>query len=135
GLDYSVIKIADNAATLFENNFVRAPGSDPVPITGTADPVVGAPVCKSGQKTGYNCGTIKWINQWQKIGSVATVNNAFITNVCVISGDSGGPVLTGTKALGITNGGSGCSGTGNRHISSPINSILADNPGLKIRTN
>ncbi|MGW6378484.1 Ig-like domain repeat protein, partial [Rhodococcus sp. NPDC055112] len=31
GLDYSVIKIADNAATLFENNFVRAPGSDPVP--------------------------------------------------------------------------------------------------------
>ncbi|MGW6377486.1 Ig-like domain repeat protein [Rhodococcus sp. NPDC055112] len=135
GFDYSVIKIDDNVAKRFANNYVRAPGSDPVAITGTADPVVGAPACTSGKTTGYLCGKVTSINQRTKLGS-ATLKNAFRTNICTNKGDSGGPVLTGTKALGITAGGNGCpTGAPRSNISSPITSILADNPGLKVRTN
>ncbi|MGW6375122.1 Ig-like domain repeat protein [Rhodococcus sp. NPDC055112] len=134
GSDYSVIKIDDNVAKRFENNFVRAPGSAPVAITGTADPVVGAPACKSGKSTGYTCGKITRINERRTLGS-AKLNNAFGANLCSGHGDSGGPVLTGTKALGILNGSTIPCGGSLSTISVPIKEILKENPGLKIRTN
>ncbi|WP_143187328.1 S1 family peptidase, partial [Rhodococcus maanshanensis] len=138
GMDYGVIKIDDSVAKRFENNFVRAaPGSDPVPITGTADPVVGAPACKAGVRTGYTCGTITAINMRHTMKSI-TYKDAIFSNICSNTGDSGGPLITGTKALGITSGGSfagQCNKPGLRTVSTPIKSILADNPGLKVRTN
>ncbi|MGW6375510.1 S1 family peptidase, partial [Rhodococcus sp. NPDC055112] len=135
GGDYTVIKISDTAAHRFKNNFINTYGGDPLPITGTADPVVGAPVCKSGMMTHFICGKITNINMNLDNGEL-TVPNAFVSKLCTIRGDSGGPIVTGTKALGITSSGAvgECNGS-SRVWAQPINSILADNPGLKIRTN
>ncbi|MFC7446448.1 S1 family peptidase [Rhodococcus daqingensis] len=148
GLDYSVIKIDDAAAQRFANNFVRAPGANPVPITGTADPVVGAPVCKSGLTTGFSCGTINSVNQIVDVGT-RTLKNGFTANICALQGDSGGAIVTGTRALGISSASNVgdmmfCElasvvttlvGDSPQLYATPINAVLAANPGLKVRTN
>ncbi|MFD4182041.1 S1 family peptidase [Rhodococcus sp. NPDC058514] len=148
GLDYSVIRIDDAAAQRFENNFVRAPGAAPVPITGTADPVVGAPVCKSGLTTGFSCGTINSVNQIVDVGT-RTLKNGFTANICALQGDSGGAIVTGTRALGISSASNVgdlmfCEvasvvttlvGDSPQLYATPINDVLAANPGLKVRTN
>ncbi|MGW6377187.1 S1 family peptidase, partial [Rhodococcus sp. NPDC055112] len=137
GGDYAVIEFRSDAAHRFQNNFVSTHGGDPLAITGTADPVVGAPVCKSGNTSGYTCGKITAINQYVNSGPRgATVPNAFAAKLCTIPGDSGGAMVTGTKALGIVSAGD--PGNCDKPMTTwgqPINSVLAANPGLKIRTN
>ncbi|MGW6375123.1 Ig-like domain repeat protein [Rhodococcus sp. NPDC055112] len=135
GFDYGLIRIDDRRR--FENNFVSTYGGDPVRITGTADPVVGAPVCKSGQVTGFTCGKITAVDVSMNSGPRgARVPNAFAAQVCSIPGDSGGAIVTGTKALGVTVAGSGWDCDPSKQTyGQPINSVLADNPGLKVRTN
>ncbi|SEM08759.1 Ig-like domain repeat protein [Rhodococcus maanshanensis] len=135
GFDYGLIRI--DARNRFENNFVSTYGGAPVRITGTADPVVGAPVCKSGEITGFTCGKITAVDVSMNSGPRgARVPNAFAAKVCSIPGDSGGAIVTGTKALGITAAGSGWDCDPSKQTyAQPINSVLADNPGLKVRTN
>ncbi|MFD6353450.1 Ig-like domain repeat protein [Nocardia tengchongensis] len=135
GGDYTVIKINDNAAHRFENNFINTYGKDPLQITGTANPVVGAPVCKSGMSTGFTCGKITAINQ-DMSNELVTMKDSFVSKLCSLRGDSGGPIVTGTKALGIASAATlgECNGS-SRAWAQPINSILADNPGMKVRTN
>ena len=147
GHDFSVIRIDDNAANRFRNNLVRVPGAGPVPIDGTADPVVGAPVCKSGLTTGFSCGTINGINLTVNVGA-RTLTHGFSSNICALQGDSGGTMITGRRALGI----SSASNVGDMQMceiaqvvtllagdaptlyATPINAILRDNPGLSVRT-
>ncbi|RMI28201.1 hypothetical protein EBN03_31410 [Nocardia stercoris] len=150
GVDFSTIKIDDAAAERFENNFVRGPGGKALAITGTADPVVGAPVCKSGWRAGYSCGTILAVNQTMDGGNGRMMKGEFVANhICSLPGDSGGPVVTGTRALGITSiGNKGsqaeCDATSGPDINPwsqpydsavPIKTILEAVPGLKVRTN
>ncbi|SEK96172.1 Ig-like domain repeat protein [Rhodococcus maanshanensis] len=136
-LDYAVIKIDDGVAKRFENNYVRAPGQAPVAITGTAVPVVGMPVCMSGMVTGYHCGTVEFVD----IMNIPIFPSRFTVSICGLSGDSGGAVLSGTKALGITVRsnkaveGTCDSATAPEVTATPITNILSANPGLKIRTN
>ncbi|MFE4457438.1 Ig-like domain repeat protein [Nocardia tengchongensis] len=125
GGDYTFIQIDGSVAARFKNSFVSTYGGDPLRLTGTADPVVGAPVCKSGQTTGYTCGTI-----------TDAQPNIFAAQICIMMGDSGGAIVTGTKALGITSGTDGYECTSDHHVyGQPIKMILAHNPGLKINTN
>ncbi|MGW6377487.1 Ig-like domain repeat protein [Rhodococcus sp. NPDC055112] len=136
-LDYAVIKIDDGVAKRFENNYVRAPGQAPVAITGTAVPVEGMPVCMSGMVTGYHCGTVEFVD----IMNIPIFPSRFTVSICGLSGDSGGAVLSGTKALGITVRsnkaveGTCESATAPEVTATPITNILSANPGLKIRTN
>ncbi|MGW6376105.1 Ig-like domain repeat protein [Rhodococcus sp. NPDC055112] len=134
GGDYAVIKIYDGVAKRFQNNLVDTYGGDPLRITGTADPVVGAPACKSGNTTGFTCGKITGVNEWI-INSMVRVPNGFVTTACTIPGDSGGAIVTGTKALGITSATNGDCDDKSKGFGTPINSILAATPGLKVRTN
>ncbi|MFF0817790.1 S1 family peptidase [Rhodococcus sp. NPDC003318] len=147
GHDFSIIRVDDAAAYRFQNNLVRVPGRSPLRITGTADPVVGAPVCKSGLTTGFTCGNINAVNQTVDVGS-RTLTNGFSANICALQGDSGGTIVTGDRALGI----SSASNVGDlkfcelasvvttvlgdtpQLFATPINVILADNPGLTVRT-
>ncbi|MFE3227626.1 Ig-like domain repeat protein [Nocardia sp. NPDC059228] len=139
-LDHAVIKIDDGFAKRFQNNYVRAAGHAPVPVTGTAAAVQGEPVCLSGSTTGYHCGTVK-----------GSGGNNFTVAICGLHGDSGGALIAGTKALGIaiqTNGMESqkmCDEfAADPDISDfdkptvtavSIAAILKDNPGLKVRTN
>jgi streptogrisin B len=46
------------------------------------------------------------------------------TNVCAEPGDSGGPLYDGTKAIGITSGGSGDCKTGGTTFFQPVTEAL-----------
>ncbi|MDH6677273.1 hypothetical protein M2284_001471 [Rhodococcus sp. LBL1] len=76
-------------------------------ITGTAVPVVGAPVCKFGQTSGYTCGTVQdaaYSTDLYGNGGESWRVHGFTHNACTLAGDSGGAIITGTRALGITSG-------------------------------
>ncbi|MDG3015700.1 S1 family peptidase [Speluncibacter jeojiensis] len=108
GLDYSVIKLDSSAATKgLDQPVVRGARGTTITITGTAAPVVGAPVCKSGQTSGYTCGVVLAANVSTKLyasdGSSRTVHG-FADSACTLSGDSGGAIVSGTLAMGITSG-------------------------------
>ncbi|UYP18439.1 S1 family peptidase [Rhodococcus sp. Z13] len=147
GSDYGLIRPTPDAEDRFRNNGVRVPFAAPLPITGIADPVVGAPVCKSGLRTGYSCGVVTATGQSVEIGH-RVLENGFSTNLCALQGDSGGTLVTGTLALGISSASnvgqygmceiagfvSGLVGETPELFATPIRSILDQNPGLKVRT-
>jgi len=147
GSDYSIIRPAAGTAQRFANNGVRVPNAAPVAITGTADPVVGAPVCKAGNTSGFNCGVVTAVHQTVPVGQ-RVINDGFATNLCALQGDSGGPIVTGTLALGISsasnvgdygmceiaNFATSAMGEAPELFATPINAILGQNPGLRIRT-
>ncbi|WP_207390446.1 S1 family peptidase [Rhodococcus sp. ABRD24] len=108
GLDYAVIRLTPDAATTgLGQPTVRSVGGSTLTITGTAVPVVGAPVCKSGQTSGYTCGTVLesdfTTNLEGDAGEIWSVRG-FTDSACTLAGDSGGAIITGTLALGITSG-------------------------------
>ncbi|MBB5914100.1 hypothetical protein BJY24_002967 [Nocardia transvalensis] len=144
--DYSVVAINDEARDRFSNNLVRQPGA-PIAITGVATPVVGAPVCKSGSRTGFSCGVVNAIDQTVQIED-RQQTQAFSANICALPGDSGGPLVTGTMALGIASASSvadypiceipniigAITGDAPQIFAQPVSTVLSDNPGLRVRT-
>lgn len=144
--DFAVIRIDGDAADRFRNNLIRVPGASSLAIDGTADPVVGAPVCKSGRMSGYRCGTITSTDLVVDVGY--RISRTFGSNICGLGGDSGGPLVTGTRALGITSvasapGAQLCvvsslvsflNGEAPWVGATPINAILRENPGLSVNT-
>lgn len=108
GLDYSVIKLNDaGAAAGLDKPTVRGANGTTVTVTGTARPVIGAPICKSGQTSTFTCGLILADSVDAPLhmadGSTRLVRG-FAGSTCTLGGDSGGAILTGTRALGITSG-------------------------------
>ncbi len=107
-LDWSVIALnAQGVASGLDRPTVRGANGSTVPITGTALPVVGAPVCKSGQSSSFTCGVVAADRVETQLfledGTSRTVRG-FASTACTLSGDSGGAIVTGTLALGITSG-------------------------------
>ncbi len=145
--DYSIVGINDANQGRFSNNLVRA-GQGPIPVTGVATPVVGAPVCKSGARTGFSCGVINAVDQTVEVGD-HDLTQSFSANICALPGDSGGPVVSGTLALGISSASTVAdfpvceipellgvlTGNGPQLFVQPVDLVLADNPGLQVRTN
>ncbi len=145
--DYALIDIDDANIGAFESNAVRVPGAGPLHVTGTVDPIVGAPVCKSGTRTGFSCGTILSTGQNLAMGD-NVLDRSFSTSICALRGDSGGPIVSGTLAVGIANASnvgdqpscdiatvvSMLQGQRPELFATPVNDILAQNPGLTIRT-
>lgn len=82
--------------------------SSTVTITGRAAAVIGMPVCKTGRRTGWRCSTVNKIG-WQWIGDGSGDINrpkrwvwSLFADTQVIPGDSGGPWVSGHKAVGVT---------------------------------
>lgn len=82
--------------------------SSTVTITGRAPAVIGMPVCKTGRRTGWTCSTVNKIG-WQWIGDGSGDINrpkrwvwSLFADTRVIPGDSGGPWVSGHKAVGVT---------------------------------
>ncbi|MFJ4657907.1 S1 family peptidase [Nocardia sp. NPDC088792] len=116
--------------------------SEPLHIDGTASPVLGAPACKSGSISGFTCGTVLEVGRTYSVGTLpgrsdkVTVQGFFRVNTCGVHGDSGGSIMTGTKALGIVSASTSadaCSPVGSI-TAQPIDAVLAAVPGLRIRT-
>ncbi|WP_307097609.1 S1 family peptidase [Rhodococcus sp. SORGH_AS_0301] len=108
GLDYSVIALNDaGVAAGLDQPTVRGANGTALTITGTASPVIGAPVCKSGQASSFTCGLVAADRVETQLflgdGDSRTVRG-FASTACTLAGDSGGAIVTGTLALGITSG-------------------------------
>ncbi|GAA2452731.1 trypsin-like serine protease [Streptomyces glaucus] len=111
---------------------VRGQGGTRTRITGSAEALVGASICRAGSTTGWRCGTVR-----QHDTSVSypegTVHGLTRTTVCAEPGDSGGPYVWGSQAQGVTSGGTGDCTSGGITFHQPVNPIL-DDFGLTLRT-
>lgn len=83
-------------------------GSDAITITGRAAAVLGMPVCRMGRQTGWTCATVNKVG-WQWIGDGSGDISrpkrwvwSLFADTRVIPGDSGGPWVSGHKAVGVT---------------------------------
>jgi streptogrisin B len=94
----------DYALVRYDNTSLTHPGGFAV-----ADAFVGESVKRTGSTTGTHSGTVTALNVTvHYVGHPGgTVSGLIQTNVCAEPGDSGGPLFDGTKALGLTSGGSG----------------------------
>ena len=145
--DYSIIHIDEDSAARFANNLVRVPGQTPLAISGTAVPVVGAPACKSGARTGFSCGVVESVDQLVSVAG-RPLDNSFSVNICALPGDSGGPIVSGTRALGVSSASTVADypvceipnligpllGNAPTLFATPIDTILGENPGVRLRT-
>lgn len=83
------------------------PGSD-VKIIGTAEPVVGMPVCRSGRTSAWSCGTVDAVGifvvpgpgYWTDSADVRAFNGFLSYGIQSSGGDSGGPYVSGNYAVG-----------------------------------
>ncbi|MHA7268556.1 LPXTG cell wall anchor domain-containing protein [Arthrobacter sp. HLT1-20] len=90
-------------------------------VTGVASPVLNAPVCKSGRTTGWTCGQVDEIGAYAVAGTNYPSEqnpNGDLTDIRAVRGfasitdammndhgDSGGPIISGNTAVGITSAG------------------------------
>ncbi|PWU51481.1 serine protease [Micromonospora globispora] len=94
----------DYALVRYDNTSLTHPGGFTL-----ADAFVGESVTRDGSTTGVHTGKVTALNvSVRYVGHPGgTVSGLIETNVCAEGGDSGGPLYDGTKALGLTSGGSG----------------------------
>jgi streptogrisin B len=107
GNDYALVRY-DNAA-------LSHPGGYAV-----ADAYVGERVTRDGSTTGTHSGTVTALNVTVRYQGGGTVRGMIQTNVCAEPGDSGGPLYDGTRALGLTSGGSGDCRSGGTTFYQPV---------------
>ncbi|WP_367128957.1 S1 family peptidase [Saccharothrix sp. HUAS TT1] len=120
GNDYAWVQVAaGNTPRGLVNNY----SGGTVSVAGSQDAPVGSAVCRSGSTTGWHCGTIQARNSSVSYPQ-GTVTGLIQTTVCAEPGDSGGSLLAGTQAQGVTSGGSGNCRTGGTTYFQPVNEIL-----------
>ncbi|AJF64416.1 S1 family peptidase [Streptomyces vietnamensis] len=112
GNDYALVRY-DNASLTHTGGFTAA------------DAYVGESVKRTGSTTGTHGGTVTGLNATVHYSSGGTVKGLIQTNVCAEPGDSGGAMYDGTKALGLTSGGSGDCRTGGTTFFQPVPEALA----------
>ncbi|MEV4442579.1 S1 family peptidase [Streptomyces sp. NPDC049577] len=120
GNDYALVKYT---ATLDHPSQVDLYGAGSQAITTAADPTVGEAVRRSGSSTGVRTGHVTGVDATVNYAE-GTVGNLIKADVCAEPGDSGGPLFDGTKALGITSGGSGSCLLGGETYYQPVSEAL-----------
>lgn len=105
----------DYALVRYANTSLSHPGGFTA-----ANAYVGEPVKRTGSTTGTHSGTVTALNVTVRYTGGGTVRGMIQTNVCAEPGDSGGPLYDGTKALGITSGGSGDCRSGGTTFYQPV---------------
>ncbi|MFD6447038.1 ricin-type beta-trefoil lectin domain protein [Promicromonospora sp. NPDC060204] len=101
-------------------------------VAGSAEQGIGAAVCRSGRTTGWRCGVIQEKNVTINYGS-GDIPGMATGSACAEGGDSGGSVLSGNQAQGVTSGRIGDCSTNGRFIYQPVNPILSAY-GLQLTT-
>ena len=122
GNDYAIIR--------YTNTPISHPGTVNLyngtsqDITSSADAYVGEAVKRSGSTTGVHSGTVSALNATVNYAE-GTVYGLIKTNVCAEGGDSGGSLFDGTRALGLTSGGSGNCTFGGTTYFQPVREALS----------
>jgi S1-C subfamily serine protease len=118
GKDYALVKYAAGYA-------VDTTGSAGNVNIATANAAfVGESVTRDGSTTGIHSGTVTALNVTVHYQGGGTVRGMIQTTVCAEPGDSGGPLYDGTKAIGLTSGGSGNCRTGGTTFFQPVLAAL-----------
>jgi LPXTG-motif cell wall-anchored protein len=115
------------------------PGPTAVKIIGKTAPFQGQAVCRSGRTTGWNCGTVDSLGIWVVPGPKSlppAYNNdlravrAFDSaSVKSSAGDSGGPWISGSFAVGTHTGAESEGSTQIRAIATTLEDAMAYLPG------
>jgi streptogrisin B len=133
--DRFVTHIGTTAGSSFPGNdygLVAYDAGQPVPpgtvgsqdITSAGDAQRDQAACRRGSTTGVHCGSVNGVN-WSVRYPDGVVNGMIRTNICAEPGDSGGPLYAGTRALGLTSGGSGnCSTPPSTTFFQPVTEAL-----------
>ncbi|MFI5632763.1 S1 family peptidase [Streptomyces sp. NPDC051664] len=116
--DYGIVRY-DNASVAHEGTV----GSQD--ITSAANATVGMSVTRRGSTTGIHSGTVTALNATVNYGGGDIVYGMIQTNVCAEPGDSGGPLYSGTRAIGLTSGGSGNCSSGGTTFFQPVTEALS----------
>ena len=116
--DYGIVRY-DNASVAHAGTV----GSQD--ITSAANASVGQSVQRSGSTTGLRSGTVTGLNATVNYGNGDIVYGMIQTNVCAEPGDSGGPLYSGTRAIGLTSGGSGNCSSGGTTFFQPVTEALS----------
>ncbi|MFJ9567567.1 S1 family peptidase [Streptomyces fuscichromogenes] len=93
-------------------------------ITGAAEATVGMKVTRSGSTTQVHDGTVTGLDATVNY-SEGTVSGLIQTDVCAEPGDSGGPLFSGSDAIGLTSGGSGDCTSGGETFFQPVTEALS----------
>ncbi|MGW4032225.1 S1 family peptidase [Streptomyces sp. NPDC004838] len=118
GDDYGLVR--------YSNASVPRPGTvGGVDITGAANATVGMSVTRRGSTTGTHSGTVTGLNATVNYGGGDIVYGMIRTNVCAEPGDSGGPLYSGSRAIGLTSGGSGNCSSGGTTFFQPVTEALS----------
>ncbi len=110
----------DYALVQYSNTALSHPGGYTA-----ADAAVGEKVTRTGSTSGTHSGTVTALNVTVRYSSGGTVSGLIQTTVCAEPGDSGGPLYDGTKALGLTSGGSGDCTSGGTTFFQPVTEALS----------
>jgi streptogrisin B len=107
GNDYALVRY-DNASLSHPGGYTAA------------NAVVGETVTRKGSTTGTHSGKVTALNVTVRYSGAGKVGGLIQTTVCAEPGDSGGPLYDGTKALGLTSGGSGDCSSGGTTFFQPV---------------
>ncbi|WP_406141038.1 S1 family peptidase [Streptomyces sp. NBC_01089] len=118
GNDYGIVKYT-NSAVAHDGTV----GSQD--ITSAGDPTVGQTVTRTGSTSGTHSGKVTALNATVNYGGGDVVSGLIQTTVCAEPGDSGGPLYAGSKALGLTSGGSGDCTSGGTTFFQPVTEALS----------
>jgi streptogrisin B len=105
----------DYALVQYTNTSLTHPGGFTA-----ANAFVGESVTRKGSTTGTHSGKVTALNVTVRYSGAGKVGGLIQTTVCAEPGDSGGPLYDGTKALGITSGGSGDCRSGGTTFFQPV---------------
>lgn len=118
GNDYGIVR--------YTNSSIAKPGTvGSVDITSAANATVGMSVTRRGSTTGIHGGTVTGLNATVNYGGGDVVYGLIRTNVCAEPGDSGGPLYSGSRAIGLTSGGSGDCTSGGTTFFQPVTEALS----------
>ncbi|MFC8080826.1 S1 family peptidase [Streptomyces sp. NPDC057307] len=119
GNDYGIVR--------YSNASVSRPGTvGSIDITSAANATVGMSVTRRGSTTGTHSGSVQGLNATVNYGGGDVVSGLIRTNVCAEPGDSGGPLYSGSRAIGLTSGGSGnCSSGGTTYFQPVVEALNA----------
>ena len=129
GDDYAFVSVGSDTPVGVVDDY--AGGT--VAVEGSTPAAVGANVCRSGSTTGWHCGTIQALNATVNYAE-GSVSGLIQTNVCAEPGDSGGSLLAGSQAQGMTSGGSGNCSSGGQTFFQPVGEALSA-AGVSLLTN
>lgn len=121
GNDYAIVKYTNGSTPPGTVDLYNGSSQD---ITSAANAFVGEAVKRSGSTTGVHSGSVTATNATVNYAE-GSVTGLIKTNVCAEGGDSGGSLFDGTKALGLTSGGSGNCSSGGITYFQPVTEALS----------